>query len=233
MLSFSMGYEPAAQEHDLVQHVLEPIEEGICLTNDYWSWERELSDHLTNGNRINNSVDVAMRILNLDQATAKEWLKERLIGLECEYVQYKVEFYQEHPNLSLELRRWIELAGSIMRGMHYWASSRACHHGWKEHREQAQNTPLTQDGAQSCTHNTIEFEDNSSDQCSTASTSLTTPDLVNEFEIDKNIGSEGLNQIIELGGTSNQNPTQNENDRVLMRPIKYIASYLQMVYGQC
>ncbi|KAJ5027551.1 isoprenoid synthase domain-containing protein [Bipolaris maydis] len=224
MLAFSMGYEPTAEEHDLVQHVLEPIEEGICLTNDYWSWERELSDHLTNGNRINNSVDVAMRTMNLDQAAAKEWLKERLIGLECEYVQRKVDFYQQHPRLSLELRRWIELAGSIMGGTHFWASSCPRHHGWKEHRERAQKIPLIQDDAQSRTHNTIQFDDNFSDHCSTASTSLTTPDIMSESVIDKSMGSEGLNPIIDIRGTSNQRPTQNEDDRVLMGPINYIAS---------
>jgi geranylgeranyl pyrophosphate synthase len=233
MLSFSMGYEPTPQEHDLVQHVLEPIEEGICLTNDYWSWERELHDHLTNGNRINNSIDVAMRTMNLGEVAAKEWLKERLIGLECEYVQRKVGFYQDHPRLSLKLRRWIEQAGSIMGGTHYWASSCPRHHGWKEHRERAQTFPFNviQDGLQANNPGTVESDETSSGHnsdtltaspASTASTASTAPSLVDA--IHKKLGSEALDSTIQTAGTSEKSSVRHDNDKALMGPINYITS---------
>ena len=116
---------------------MEPIEEGICLTNDFWSWEREAFDSTTNGNRMNNAVDLAMRIYELDEAAAKDWLKERMIGLECEYIQRKVQLYTLNPDLCPQLRKWIDHAGHMMAGTHYWASSAPRHHAFKEHRAKA------------------------------------------------------------------------------------------------
>lgn len=52
MVEYGMGYRLTAKQHELIKDVMEPIEEALMLTNDYWSWDREYEDWKTNGNRL-------------------------------------------------------------------------------------------------------------------------------------------------------------------------------------
>jgi ophiobolin F synthase len=61
MVEYGMGYRLTPKQHELIRDVMEPIEEALMLTNDYWSWDREYEDWKTNGNRLVNVVDVVRR----------------------------------------------------------------------------------------------------------------------------------------------------------------------------
>jgi ophiobolin F synthase len=128
MVEYGMDFRLTDEDRELVKHVFEPIEEALMLTNDYWSWDREYEDWKTRGNRLVNAVDVVMRTRSIPIDAARDIVKQMIIGVEQEYVKRKAEFYQKHPDVSLELRRWIEAAGCVVSGSHYWATSAPRHH---------------------------------------------------------------------------------------------------------
>ncbi|RAQ98645.1 geranylgeranyl pyrophosphate synthase [Stemphylium lycopersici] len=128
MVEYGMGFRLTNRDHELIKHVMEPIEEALMLTNDYWSWDREYEAWKADGNRLVNVIDVVRRTQSLPIDTARDIVKHMIIQTEQEYVKRKAEFYQEHPDVSLNLRRWIEAAGCVVAGSHYWATSAPRHH---------------------------------------------------------------------------------------------------------
>jgi ophiobolin F synthase len=128
MVEYGMDYRLTEEDRELVKHVFEPIEEALMLTNDYWSWDREYEDWKTNGNRLVNAIDVVRRTRSIPIDAARHIVKQLIIEAEHKYVEKKAEFYREHPDVSLKLRRWIEAAGCVVSGSHYWATSAPRHH---------------------------------------------------------------------------------------------------------
>ncbi|KAF1942791.1 geranylgeranyl pyrophosphate synthase [Clathrospora elynae] len=128
MVEYGMGIRLTTKDQELIKHVMEPIEEALMLTNDYWSWDREYEDWKTNGNRLVNVIDVVRRTRSIPIDAAREIVKQMIIHTEQEYVKRKTEFYKQHPDLSLDLRRWIEAGGCVVSGSHYWATSAPRHH---------------------------------------------------------------------------------------------------------
>jgi ophiobolin F synthase len=137
MVEFSMGWSPSDGEKLAMAPIFEPIEEALILTNDYWSWDREYEESMTCGNRLVNAVGVVAQVSNLEYPEAKRWVQDRIVACEQLYVHRKAEFYSRHP-VTVEVRRWIEQAGCILSGSHYWASACARHYNWKEYRKRAQ-----------------------------------------------------------------------------------------------
>jgi hypothetical protein len=132
MVEFGMDIKLSDRENALVRHIFEPIEKALIWTNDYWSFDRENDESQVYGHRLYNAVDVVMRTKFLSIAKAK--LEVRKMVLECEksYVMQKMQFYRDHPNISTDLRRWIEVAGCTVAGVHYWASDCDRNHAWRE-----------------------------------------------------------------------------------------------------
>ncbi|KAI9844618.1 MAG: hypothetical protein M1837_005470 [Sclerophora amabilis] len=132
MVEFGMAFKLSDHDRALVQDIFKPIEEALMLTNDYWSWDREYQDSQLNGNRLVNSIDVVRRTQSLSIEEARLVVKRMMVTCETEYVERKTEFYRKHVDVSLPLRRWIEAAGCVVSGSHYWATSCARHHAWRQ-----------------------------------------------------------------------------------------------------
>lgn len=132
MVEFGMAFRLSDHEKNLVKHIFEPIDEALMWTNDYWSFDREAEESQVYGHRLVNVVDVMRRTRSLSVEDAKREVREMMVRCEQDYVTRKAEFYAERPNISLKLKQWIEVAGCIVSGSHYWASSCDRHHAWRD-----------------------------------------------------------------------------------------------------
>lgn len=222
MVQFSMGWTPTDRENNLVKHMFKTITEGIMLTNDYWSWEREYEEFLVSGNRLINAVDVAARIYELDVDAAKDWVKDRIVACEHEYIAQKAAFYRDHPDVSLELRRWIEQAGVILAGTHYWASSCPRHHAWKEHRAKVQS--LVTEESQIVDLPCIEKPPSSCNASSADTTSIVDSGFEEDIPLDAE--SPILGKPDRLAGelSSDDQAWRKPDMAPLLAPINYISS---------
>ncbi|PSN71887.1 geranylgeranyl pyrophosphate synthase [Corynespora cassiicola Philippines] len=147
MVEYGMGFRLTKKDHELIKHVFEPIEEALMLTNDYWSWDREYEAWKKDGNRLVNVIDVVRRTRSIPIAAARDIVKQMIIETEQKYVKRKTEFYKEHPDVSLEVRRWIEAAGCVVSGSHYWATSAPRHHARFRELFLQENSSLLQENS--------------------------------------------------------------------------------------
>jgi geranylgeranyl pyrophosphate synthase len=133
MVQFSMGIMITDEDAAFVKDVFAPAEDALMLTNDYWSWEREYEASKQMGaGRLVNAVELLMRTKGMSDKEGHKSLKNMIIDLEQEYLRRKTQFYIDHPDLPLYLRRWIECCGLIVAGNHYWCSACPRHNAWRE-----------------------------------------------------------------------------------------------------
>lgn len=131
MARFGMNLHLSDEELRSVDHIFQSIDSALVLTNDYYSWEREYAASLKVGaGRIVNSAELIMRTQGVSADDAKQTIKEKIIFFEEEYVKRKTLFYEQFPETSLSLRRWIETAGTIIAGNHYWCTRCPRHHSF-------------------------------------------------------------------------------------------------------
>ncbi|KAH8803528.1 geranylgeranyl pyrophosphate synthase [Xylogone sp. PMI_703] len=123
IVEFSIGFKVPDQEKILVEHIFDPVNEALMLTTDYWSWDREYEEFQCFGHRLVNAVDVISKMKALSISHAQQVVRERMMECEKMYVERKTELFRKYPDISLNLRRWVEIAGCVISGTHYWAPS--------------------------------------------------------------------------------------------------------------
>ncbi|KAG9189849.1 hypothetical protein G6011_06717 [Alternaria panax] len=133
MLQFSLGMSLSEAEEALVQPIIDAATEGLLLANDYFSWEREYRE-LQSGQskRIVSAVDLFIRTKGFSIDDAKDAVKQKIIEAERSFCQRRDELYNNHPDISLKLRRWIDCAGLAVSGNHYWCSACPRQNAWKD-----------------------------------------------------------------------------------------------------
>lgn len=139
MVEYGMAYKLSQDDWKLVRHVIDPIEEALMLTNDYWSWERELRDSERNGNRLVNSVHIVRQTQQVSIDAARTIVKDLMVRCENLFVTRRDQLFRDHPQMPLCLKRFVEGAGCVISGSHYWASSCDRHHA--ESRTQRVDSP--------------------------------------------------------------------------------------------
>ncbi|KAF1360397.1 geranylgeranyl pyrophosphate synthase [Lizonia empirigonia] len=132
MCQFGMGLNIPDEELAPTRHVFEPAEWALVLTNDYWSWGREYNASLTKGSRIVNSIELLSRLKIISYGEAKDVVRELIIMYEREYEKRLECFLQEHPSTPPYLRHFIEVAGLVVAGNHYWCANCPRHHAWQD-----------------------------------------------------------------------------------------------------
>jgi hypothetical protein len=172
MVEFGMAFRLSDQDKELVKGIFEPIEEALMLTNDYWSWDREYEESMAFGNRLVNAVEVVRKTQSLSVEEAQRVVRDRMVACENAYVKQKSEFYQKYPDVSINLKRWVEVSGCIVSGSHYWASSCARHHRW--HQNSIRNDGQMQKISDATSD--IPASDKVSVKSSTPAVSITDPD---------------------------------------------------------
>lgn len=229
MVEYGMDFRLTDEDRELVKHVFEPIEEALMLTNDYWSWDREYEEWKTNGNRLVNAIDVVRRTRSTPIEAAREIVKQMIIEAEQEYVKKKAGFYRNHPDVSLELRRWIEAAGCVVSGSHYWATSAPRHHiHLRESFEQKQSSAKA--------HSEISTSDDSRSSITSATTVSEGPPAKEgevrkgAFPIDSEKRGQKRNNEDDLNPSALRKRLQSEfdwempNDFAIESPCTYIGS---------
>ncbi|KAF4151442.1 hypothetical protein CNMCM6069_003861 [Aspergillus lentulus] len=131
MVEFGMAMRLSDEDKRLIEPVMEPIDKAIIWTNDYWSFDREYHESITNGSRLTNVVEVVRQTENISIDEAKATVRRLLVNLEQQYLERKRATYAQNPSLPSHLRKWIEVVGITVAGTHFWASCSPRHHAWR------------------------------------------------------------------------------------------------------
>lgn len=132
MLQFSLGMRITEAEHELAQPIIDAATQGLLLANDYFSWERECNELETGkSKRIVSAVELLIRTKGLSVAAAKDAVKSMIVRAERDFCLRRDKLYRERPDVSLQLKRWIDCAGLAVSGNHYWCSACPRQNAWK------------------------------------------------------------------------------------------------------
>ncbi|KAL7949232.1 isoprenoid synthase domain-containing protein [Trichoderma barbatum] len=125
IIRFAMDIRLTAEELESI-HALELlIGEVAGLTNDFWSWEKEVRAQSVagySGLPHRNAVAVLMKEKHVGAVEAKELLKQHILAVEAEFLQ-KVSDWQSTPGISYSLRRYVMSMEIMAGGNSYWSST--------------------------------------------------------------------------------------------------------------
>jgi hypothetical protein len=95
----------------------------IALTNDYYSWGKELKQYVDHGNKkkLLNAVYILVKQHDIDIDEAKKLLKEEIVGQEKAYLEAKEQFIaQKSP--SPAILGFFELLDLLVAGNMLWSA---------------------------------------------------------------------------------------------------------------
>ncbi|KAH7110377.1 geranylgeranyl pyrophosphate synthase [Dendryphion nanum] len=131
MISFSLGVTLTPEDKALMEGVVESAERALLLTNDYYSWERELEQSgIQEDGKFFNVVNFFMEREFIDAESALEKVKQRILFYEAEYLERKENLYKSHVVPS-HIKDWLESAGLAVAGNHYWSATCPRHNDWR------------------------------------------------------------------------------------------------------
>ena len=122
MIIYALGLDISEADEASTQFVQELLFMSATCNNDYFSYDREygMSQRLHASERIMNGVEVLMRIESIPAPVAKDRIKALAIEYEVEFTRQKELYYSRNPNLSLDMRKYIEACESAIAGIAYW-----------------------------------------------------------------------------------------------------------------
>ena len=91
----------------------------MVKTNDYFSWEVE---RVFEKDRIFNSVQCLITEHHISEDQAKERLKASILQDEWTYKNMLDEFHKSHPNIPIDVRRYVAAGPLFVGGTHYWSA---------------------------------------------------------------------------------------------------------------
>lgn len=224
MARFGMNLSLSEQELLSVEHIFQAADSALVLTNDYYSWDRENAVAARTGSgRIVNCVEMYMRTKSISVSAAKELTKRHIIAYEKEYVSRKTQFYQRNPDVSQPLRRWIEVAGVIIAGNHYWCTRCPRHHEYL--------TPDCDDDSPISVPEETTSSDRASKTSSASTSSVPNSDDGNSSDSagDREVQRDALtnNRILDATNTTHESSSgtwPHVDTSVIREPCKYIES---------
>ncbi|KAH8598382.1 isoprenoid synthase domain-containing protein [Bisporella sp. PMI_857] len=105
--------------------ILKPIHDVVTLTNDYFSWEKEIAEHieLNEANPLINSVAFFMKWDSLSATDAKASVKAKIQQLEEEYSALKTEYIARHGDKTpSSVIRWFSIMEAVVAGNLIWSN---------------------------------------------------------------------------------------------------------------
>lgn len=125
LVQFGMGIDITKEEEAAIEPIYESATRALLLSNDYYSWEREWYDaQLKKDNRnLWNAIYLFMRTKNLTIEEGRKLLVKIIHEEEARYTRECQAYYAAHPTCRLDLRRYIEVIGSITAGNSLWAAT--------------------------------------------------------------------------------------------------------------
>ncbi|KAJ5026979.1 geranylgeranyl pyrophosphate synthase [Bipolaris maydis] len=141
MVLFGMDITLTDDEIKATQHVMDAVDCALVLTNDYYSFDREYAAVKSNPEaRIVNGVFLLMQNGGIDEVEARSSIRDLIVEYESQFLVRWKEYQEKNTNMSMNLRRFIEGAGAIVAGNHWWCTVCPRHHSSKT---QTAKTPQT------------------------------------------------------------------------------------------
>ncbi|PWY88153.1 geranylgeranyl pyrophosphate synthase [Aspergillus heteromorphus CBS 117.55] len=121
LMGFAHGTRLGKEDQAVVRDALDAAERTMFFTNDYYSWPKE--KRLAKKRPIANVILFLMQHQHMseDDATAKT--KQLVLDNEAEFVRRRDALYQATPDLAPQLRKWMEVLGAALAGIHYWCKN--------------------------------------------------------------------------------------------------------------
>ncbi|KAF5246881.1 hypothetical protein FAUST_1066 [Fusarium austroamericanum] len=106
LMLFGLGMTLSPQEDADLGHVIRPCFAALALTNDYFSFDREMEEVDTS--TLINSVAIVMRIQSLDIPTAKTIINETIQKYEREFLRRIDQYKQQKGPISNKIEQYME-----------------------------------------------------------------------------------------------------------------------------
>ncbi|OBS27869.1 hypothetical protein FPOA_01811 [Fusarium poae] len=119
IMLFGMAMTLTSQEDAELARVIRPCSAALALTNDYFSFDREMKEADTS--TLINSVSIVMRLQNLDIATAKEVIKETIQSYEREFLRRIDEYKHQRGPVSEKIHQYLEAMAYQVSGNLVWS----------------------------------------------------------------------------------------------------------------
>ncbi|PYH40415.1 terpenoid synthase [Aspergillus saccharolyticus JOP 1030-1] len=120
-MGFAHGTRLGKEDQAIVRDALDAAERTMFFTNDYYSWPKEKRE--TKRRPVANVILFLMQHQNMSEEEAIAQAKELIIQNEQEFVKRREALYQANPDLAPKLRKWMEILGSSLAGIHYWSKN--------------------------------------------------------------------------------------------------------------
>jgi geranylgeranyl pyrophosphate synthase len=120
-MGFAHGTRLGKEDQAVVRDALDAAERTMFFTNDYYSWPKEKRE--VKKRRVANVILFLMQHQNMSEEDARAKTKELILENEKEFVQRREALYQAHPDLAPKLRKWMEVLGAALGGIHYWCTN--------------------------------------------------------------------------------------------------------------
>jgi ophiobolin F synthase len=131
MVEFSLGIMITDEEYQMMAEPIAHVERCMLLTNDYWSWPREREQaKIQEAGKVFNIVWFLMKTEGSTEQEAKAKVRNMVHEEELKWVAAKNRFYSQHPNLRLDLIKFLENLHTALAGNDYWSSQCYRHNDW-------------------------------------------------------------------------------------------------------
>ncbi|RAK98539.1 geranylgeranyl pyrophosphate synthase [Aspergillus ibericus CBS 121593] len=121
LMGFAHGTRLGKEDQAVVRDALDAAERTMFFTNDYYSWPKE--KRVSKKRPVANVILFLMEHQNMSEDDAKAKAKQLIIDNEHEFVRRRDALYQANPDLAPQLRKWMEVLGSSLAGIHYWCKN--------------------------------------------------------------------------------------------------------------
>jgi hypothetical protein len=118
-----MDLDISPSEIELVKHIQDAAWTSVILTNDYWSWPKEVAFVDGRKTGILNAVSIFMRF-GVGETEALEMVKQRAIQAEKIFLKLYSDFISSSSFLpSLHLKQFLEAHIWMISGNSFWSST--------------------------------------------------------------------------------------------------------------
>ncbi|KAF7188102.1 Ophiobolin F synthase [Pseudocercospora fuligena] len=126
LLCFSLDFILTKKEEQELDEITTAAYSAWVLVNDYFSWEKELINHESNGSTgvIVSAVFLFMRWHSVDATEAKRLLRSEIIAREEEFARL-INDFKKRGGVTARQQRWFELLELVTAGNFAWSMTTA------------------------------------------------------------------------------------------------------------
>ncbi|PYH87634.1 geranylgeranyl pyrophosphate synthase [Aspergillus ellipticus CBS 707.79] len=121
LMGFAHGTRLGKEDQAVVRDALDAAERTMFFTNDYYSWPKE--KRVSKKRPVANVILFLMQHQNMSEEDALAKTKQLVLDNEQEFIRRREALYTATPDLAPQLRKWMEVLGAALGGIHYWCKS--------------------------------------------------------------------------------------------------------------